>query len=63
VFWLALPVLAAVSSLWRVPLSGLISKLVGPREQGQASDGSQAMASLASRTSRSASPPPTCRRA
>ena len=46
--WLALPVLAAGSSLWRAPLSSLISKLVGPREQGQASGGSQAMASLAS---------------
>jgi MFS transporter, DHA1 family, tetracycline resistance protein len=46
--WAALPVLAAGSSLWRAPLSSLISKLVGPREQGQASGGSQAMSSLAS---------------
>jgi len=45
--WAALPVLAAGSSLWRAPLSSLISKLVGSREQGQASGGSQAMASLA----------------
>jgi MFS transporter, DHA1 family, tetracycline resistance protein len=46
--WAALPVLAAGSSLWRAPLSSLISKLVGLREQGQASGGSQAMSSLAS---------------
>jgi MFS transporter, DHA1 family, tetracycline resistance protein len=46
--WAALPVLAAGSSLWRAPLGSLTSKLVGPREQGQASGASQAMASLAS---------------
>ncbi|MGI9146124.1 MAG: MFS transporter [Chloroflexota bacterium] len=46
--WAAVPVLSAGSALWRAPLGSLISKLVGAREQGQASGGSQAMSSLGS---------------
>lgn len=46
--WLFLPLVSAGNALGRPPLSGLVSKLVGPAEQGLANGGSQATMALAS---------------
>ncbi|HET6317012.1 MAG TPA: MFS transporter, partial [Chloroflexota bacterium] len=43
----AMALLSAGNALWRAPLASMISKLVGEREQGMASGGSQSTAALA----------------
>ena len=46
-YLVAAPLHAGGSSLWRSSLNSLLSKLVGPQEQGLANGGSQATAALA----------------
>jgi MFS family permease len=46
-FVISAPLHAGGSSLWRSSLNSLLSKLVGPQEQGMANGGSQATAALA----------------
>lgn len=46
--WLFLPLVSAGNALGRPPLAGLVSRLVGPAEQGLANGGSQATMALAS---------------
>jgi multidrug resistance protein len=46
--WIAFPILAAGSALWRAPLTSLITKLVDASEQGLVGGGSQAVQALGS---------------